>query len=189
MAATPATTSQADLPERLKSLLSVDRCIGQLKFPEYLAGMLNTPIGHATRQAAMVGGTIPKPALSACSPRASYLPPLEIQRQIVAGLRDIRGQRSELSENTKFGFWTDPMNAPRRVNTIRTRDPKKQFQELVEDLPFPLASILRAYMWIDQTDKRKIRAPTTLLRSTGSVYSHGPLERVSARTVSLGDYS
>ena len=88
LARTPATTDLDELPERLQSYLQliVDPDVAD---PAYLAGLLNTPIGHSIRTAASVGTTIGRITKDSLLRATMYLPPLPVQKQAADALRRI----------------------------------------------------------------------------------------------------
>ncbi len=153
MARTDATTTQEQLPERLKSYLQLIVRRDRVE-PEYLAGLLNTPLGLAVRDSARSGTTIPRISADRLMTATLYLPPYADQVLAVEALASIRQLRMELGE-LEEQVW----ERPRQVSSVRERisqvNHEDRFQDWVETLPFPLASVLRAYHAIDRTDRAK----------------------------------
>lgn len=153
MARTDATTDQEKLPERLKSYLQLIVHRDKVH-PEYLAGLFNTPLGHAIREAASSGYTIPRISRERLLKTMLYLPPLDDQEYAVEVFDSIHLMQMELDE-LREQVW----ERPRHVSEIRDRvsqvNHEDRFQDWVELLPFPLASILRAYHAVDQNEKDK----------------------------------
>lgn len=153
MARIDATTDQDTLPERLQSYLQlvVRR---DYVHPAYLAGLLNTPLGHAIREAASSGSTMPRITRDRLLETTLYLPPLRDQERAVEVIDSIRLMRVELDE-LEGQLW----DRPRRVSDIAERvsrvNHEDRFQDWVESLPFPLASILRTYHAVDRGPKDK----------------------------------
>ena len=153
MASTKATTRQEELPKRLKSYyqLVVDE---DIIAPEFLAAYLNTPPGLELRESTMSGNIIPRISKALLEESVLWLPPLADQKQIHAAMSSIRLLRNELNElESRTG------ERPRRVrDVIRALgriNHEERFEDWLECLPFPLASILRSYRALDQTPKEK----------------------------------
>ena len=153
MAKTAATTRQEDLPERLKSYLQllVDP---DIVLPEYLAELLNTALGQSLRQAVMTGTTIPRINKDLLNESTLYLVPVSDQRQALEARSQIRRLRNELSEH-ESDIWERPRQVEHVIEALGKVNHEERFEEWVETLPFPLASILRSYHALDQTDKEK----------------------------------
>jgi len=153
MAKTDATTDQTQLPERLQSYLQL--IIRRDKAdPEYIAGMFNTPLGHAIRESASSGNTIPRITRDRLMNATLFLPPSSDQILAVDVLNSIRVMRLELDELTAQ-IWERPRRAADLKDRVARINHEDRFQDWVETLPFPLASILRAYHAVDRTDKEK----------------------------------
>jgi hypothetical protein len=153
MATTDTTTSQATLPEGLKSYVQLI-VNPEVALPEYLANLFNTPLGHELRKAAMQGSTIPRISLRGLRAMTLYLPPMEDQRRTLEALQNIDLVRSELNE-LESRLWDQPCNSADILEAIGTVNHEERFQDWLESLPFPLASTLRAYCTVDQSDKTK----------------------------------
>ena len=151
MASTPATTSQAELPEKLKSYLQL-HVNPEVALPEYFAHWLNTPLGHALRQSTMRGTTIPRISKPALAESVVYLPTLAEQRAALQALATIRGLRSELSE-LEARVWDRPRKVDEVLAALQNVNHEERFSDWLEALPFPLASILRTYHAVDRTEK------------------------------------
>lgn len=151
MARTLATTSQDQLPERLQSYLQLilNREVVE---PQYLAGLFNTPLGLALRDAARGGTTIPRISRQRLEVSTLYLPPLKDQKDAIEALGTIDRFRAELSE-LEARIWDRPRKADQVVEGLTRINREERFEGWVESLPFPLASILRAYHATDRTDK------------------------------------
>lgn len=153
MATTNATVRQDELPPNLKSylrlLVNTDEVL-----PEYLAGLLNTPIGHALRRMVMTGGTIPRINKSYLLQSTLYLPSIPDQKIALNGLKEIRSLRIELNE-LESKIWQQPQNASSIIDAVRNVNHEERFSEWLETLPFPLAAILRSYYALDRTPRDK----------------------------------
>jgi hypothetical protein len=153
MITTDATTSQAALPEHFKSYaqLIVD---SEIALPEYLAHLFNTPLGHALRKTVMQGTAMSQISLRELQTMTLYLPPRKDQLRVLEASRQIKILRSELGE-LESKLWDQPRKSSEILKDLGNINHKERFQDWVESLPFPLASILWAYCTVDQTDKEK----------------------------------
>lgn len=154
MATTESRKRQEDLPDKLKSYMQliVDPSV---VLPEYLAEMLNTPLGHAIRKTAMTGATvIPRINKSILAESTLYLPPLIEQQRSIEALSSIQRLRSELAE-FESQVWEKPRQVSKVIEALSKVNHEERFEEWLESLPFPLASILRSYHAVDQNDKEK----------------------------------
>jgi len=153
MAMTAATTRQDELPERLKSYFQLI-VNPEVVFPEYLAELLNTPLGHAMREAVKIGSTIPRINESLLRESVLYLAPIADQKRAIDAVSAIQRLRSELSE-LESKIWERPRQVGNVIEALGRVNHKERFEEWIETLPFPLASILRSYHALDRTDKEK----------------------------------
>ncbi len=153
MAKTPATTLQEDLPERLRSYfqLLVDP---DVVLPEYLAELLNSELGESLRQSVMTGTTIPRINRNLLTESVLYLVPVSDQGLAIEARSEIHRLRSELSE-LESQIWERPRQVEHVIEALGKVNREERFDEWIETLPFPLASILRSYHALDQTDKDK----------------------------------
>ena len=153
MALTRATTRQEDLPEKLKSYLQllVDP---EVVLPEYLAEFLNTPMGHSLRKAVMIGVTIPRISKERLKESTLYLVPIPEQTRALEAKSEILRLRNELTE-LESQIWEHPRQVGRVIEALGKVNHEERFEEWIETLPFPLASILRSYHALDQSDKEK----------------------------------
>lgn len=153
MARTDATTHQDLLPERLQSYMQL--IVRREKVdPEYLAGLLNTPLGHAIRESASGGATIPRITRDRLLAATVYLPPPSDQIRAIEVLKSVRLLRSELDE-VEAQVWEKPRRVADLSERVSKVNHEERFQDWVETLPFPLASILRAYHAHDRGEKEK----------------------------------
>lgn len=156
MARTPATTERDDLPDRLQSYLQLI-VRPEIAHPAYVAGLLNTPLGHAIRSAASVGATIGRITEDSLRRTMLYLPPLPVQQMAVEALHRLKTLRGEIDQ-LEFTLWERPTDVSKvadRLGRINREDAEERFEDWIETLPFPLASVLRAYHTQDRTAKDK----------------------------------
>jgi hypothetical protein len=143
MAATPATTSQDRLPDRLKSYvqLVIKEEVAEAAF---VAGLLNTTLGLAIRDIARRGATIPRIHPRELLDTPFFLPPFDVQRKVVAAQATLGRLRNELNE-LESSLWRRPRAIDKVEAEIRRLNKEDRFQDWIESLPFPLASVLWRY--------------------------------------------
>jgi len=145
MASTYAATSQELLPKRLKSYFQIV-INPEVADAEFLAGLLNTQFGQLWRDVLRTGATIPRISKKSLEEATFYLLPAssrKTQRKVVDCHRVISALKSELNEieNT---LWTRPANIDKVLTTLRMVNREDRFEDWIDTLPFPLASILWA---------------------------------------------
>ena len=112
--------------------------------PEYLAGLLNTPLGMALRESGMSGVHIPKLSRAALRSMDVFLPTLSVQDQIVEiGMR-ILNLQNELNE-LEDQLWSQPRRLDEVAASLKRVNREERFPDWLDSLPFPLASILWTY--------------------------------------------
>lgn len=148
MASTRATTSQEALPERLKSYFQIV-LNPEVADAEFVAGLLNTQFGQLWRDSLRTGDTIPRIGKKLLEEAAFYLPPAgsrEVQRKVVDCHQVISGLKNELNE-IEASLWTRPASIDKVQAALRMVNRADRFEDWIDTLPFPLASIL----WVCQT--------------------------------------
>ncbi len=143
MAATPATTSQDRLPEKLKSYLQlvIKEDVADASF---VAGLLNTSLGLAIRDAARRGVTIPRIDQRDLLELPFFLPPPDVQQKVVSAQAIITRLRNELNE-LESTLWAHPRSVDKIEAVLRNLNKEDRFQDWIDTLPFPLASVLWRY--------------------------------------------
>lgn len=116
--------------------------------------MLNTPIGYAIRESSMKGAGILRIDKSVLAESTLYLPPLADQRRAVEALLLIQRLRSELIE-IESSIWEKPRHVSKVIEVLSKVNHEERFEEWLESLPFPLASILRSYHAVDLKEREK----------------------------------
>jgi len=143
MATTRATTSQRELPHSLKGYMQI--VIDERKADaSFVARFLNTPLGLAVRDVARRGVTIPRIGREELLGAPFFLPPLEIQRRIVAAQAELSSLRNALGE-LESGLWRRPLSIEKQEAEIRNLNKDTRFEDWIESLPFHLASSLWRY--------------------------------------------
>ena len=152
MASTHATTSQEALPERLKSYFQII-VNPEIADAELVAGLLNTSFGQLWRDSLRTGATIPRISRKLIEEASFYLlPTREAQRKVVDCHRAISSLKSELNE-IGTALWNRPVNIEKIQAELRTVNQEDRFDDWIESLPFPLASIL----WVCHTQAGSYR--------------------------------
>jgi hypothetical protein len=136
----------------------------------YLANFLNTEEGRAARTALQSGVVIPRLNKATLSEVVVFVPDLTVQDallefegRLLAEHNVILGLQTELAEIRRTA-WTDPLHlaAPHeKLNAVTQRlsvglrdHTAKSIEDWYETLPFPLASILRAWQASPPQDHR-----------------------------------
>jgi hypothetical protein len=143
MASTRATTSQDSLPTGLKSYfqLVINPDIADA---EFLAGLLNTPFGQFWRDSLRTGNIIPRIGKKILEESTLYLPPIskrDIQCKVLDCYHNITRLKSELDELGEK-LWKRPSEIDKVQSSLRTVNREDRFQDWIDTLPFPLASVL-----------------------------------------------
>ncbi len=143
MASTLATTSQELLPKRLKSYFQIV-INPEVADAEFVAGLLNTPFGQLWRDVLRTGATIPRIGKKSLEEATFYLLPAssrDIQRRVVDCHRVISGLKNKLNEIETM-LWTRPASIDKVLATLHMVNREDRFEDWIDTLPFPLASIL-----------------------------------------------
>ena len=143
MATTHATTRQQDLPEKLKSYfqLVVDPTIVSADF---LAGLLNTSFGQMWRDSLRSGSTIPRISKIALEAAEIYLPEqggVELQKEVIECQDRLKLLSVEIRE-LETRLWQRPSAVKALEKQVNALNREDRYEDWVETLPFPLASIL-----------------------------------------------
>lgn len=112
--------------------------------PRFFARYLDSPIGRITRDAAMSGTFIPRLSRAGLASIVIYLPEMDAQRAVIA-LDDKLGGLAEELRDVRRRLWAQPRShndLARLLNKVNRED---RFKDWLEELPFPLASILWAF--------------------------------------------
>lgn len=122
--------------------------------PEYLIGFLQTELGRAIRE--LVGkrsGTIDH--FSDTLARTEiYLPAPQIQAEVIAINTLIESEQGRLKLLQKE-LWMHPLSSRSTWSQIETLREGERIEEWIETLPYPLASILWAYL-AERSPARKV---------------------------------
>lgn len=111
---------------------------------EFVAGLLNTEYGRALRDACAVGSAILRVDRKRLAESDLFLPPIEVQEQVLLLQRDIAELRSELGE-VERDLWRYPKKVPELRRRVDNVNHEPSLESWMQQLPFPLASILWIY--------------------------------------------
>ena len=150
-----AITSLNKIPEGRSDYLQliINR---DIVYPEYFAYYLNTILGYGLRDMLMVGTTISRISIPTIrsSKISIYLDNLQGQQKTIKALQKLEVLKSELSEiESRIDDRSKKIDAI--LDDLDHINHEELFKDWVETLPFPLASILRAYYTVDQNDREK----------------------------------
>jgi hypothetical protein len=154
MASTAATTTQQELPERLKSYfqLVVDPAIADA---EFVARLLNTPFGQLWRDSLRAGDTIPRISKTLLKKSTIFLPPTtsrHVQGKVLECQHLLSRLRNQLNE-LEAQLWKRPSSVDKVQSSLRTVNRDDRIEIWLDSLPFPLASIL----WVAQTHSGSVK--------------------------------
>ncbi|MBN2550305.1 MAG: N-6 DNA methylase [Anaerolineales bacterium] len=137
-------------------------------YPQFVYRFLNSELGRMLRSIAMTGTTILRMNLQSIRGIRIYIPDLETQQSILATeasitseLNIILGLQNELVEYRR-NLWADPRSQDRinqglrflssRISGNMKNHTDESLELWFETLPFPLASILRAWQATESED-------------------------------------
>lgn len=134
------TVHQDELSPRLKDYvqLQIDPEIADARF---VAHLFNQELGRAILDMAVTGAVIKRVSLDALAKLDFYLPDRKIQEKVIESLNRISAIRSECRE-MEIALWADPTEINRLSKRVATINREDHYDDWIETLPFPLASIL-----------------------------------------------
>ncbi len=122
--------------------------------PEFLAGLLNTPLGRKIREQSTSGATIPHISQAGLRTASAYLPPtIELQRAAVRVDRNL-GELQQAVSGLRRRLWEEPLRSRGIETDLRTLIGGDGLDQWRESLPFPLASVLQRYDAEDDAERR-----------------------------------
>lgn len=119
-------------------------CDSQKVFAPYLAHLLNSQLGLQIRKSLTVGLKIPEITKDSLEAGTIYLPDVETQRETMLINSNIVNLSSELGLMQKR-LLEFPQDRKTIEDKLKAFSPEKGRDLWMEDLPFPMASILWAY--------------------------------------------
>ena len=137
-----AVLDPADLPRSAARdcvRLSIDPNIADVR---YMVHWFNhSAIGQTTVASVSRGGALSRLDLQTLLKATFFLPPLAEQRQVLHGIEHLTRIRAEAAE-LETALWSFTEKADVVVQQIRTINQEDRYEDWIESLPFPLASIL-----------------------------------------------
>ena len=125
-----------------------------LAMADYIAGYFNTPIGFKIRESlTKVGGAIPRIKKIDLEDALIILPEIEQQSKIVNtknALEDLK----LLFEDLEDTLWSQPYKVQTIEERIAAISTEESFEDWMNRLPFPLASILWRYLATDRSKEK-----------------------------------
>jgi len=116
----------------------------EIALAEYIAFYLNSEMGKIYRENLTSGLVIPKINKGTIKESSIYLPNLEEQRNIIDVQKRVNNVFNKIISIDKT-FKINPFNAKKIEKEIKPFSKLDSFENWVDDLPFPLASILITY--------------------------------------------
>jgi hypothetical protein len=117
----------------------------ELVSADFLAKFLNSEMGLQARRRLLSGNVISKISLTAVHQGVQIpLPPLPIQSAVIEADTDLRDLATDV-ENLRKQLWGRPAQVEKTRKAIARVNRKETFEEWLQTLPFPLASILWNY--------------------------------------------
>lgn len=114
-------------------------------FAPYVAKFFNSRLGLKLRESLSSGAVIPKITKSSLEASSIYLPDLKIQKEVSRINFDITNLSSEL-DSLQNELWEFPNRKTKIEGKLRRFSQEKGWELWIEELPFPMASILWAYL-------------------------------------------
>jgi len=151
------TATQEGLSERLRDYvqLQLDPNLADARFVAYL---LNRELGQAILDTIRIGTTIERIRPTDLLASTFYLPPLKIQKKVLSSLNQIAAIRGVL-DDLKEAVWIDPRSIDETARKIESVNREDSFEDWIETLPFPLATIL----WRHHAAGSSVRDRTEIL--------------------------
>ncbi len=122
-------------------------------FAPYFAAFLNSRLGLKIREGLFIGLKLPGITRASLESSTMYLPDLNTQKEVMRINADIVNLSAELS-SLHNRLWQSPTEVIKIEKRMRQFSQEKGWEIWLEDLPFPMASILWAYLsTVDPKDK------------------------------------
>ncbi|MCL4272002.1 MAG: hypothetical protein KJZ72_20755, partial [Anaerolineales bacterium] len=120
---------------------------------DYVAGYFSTEAGKKVRASLASGNVITKISKLDLFDAFVLLPAIEVQQKVIETHRTMRELSYQLQKFEKDLF-KRPDQVEKIKKDIQKLDQKESFENWVESLPFPMASILRRYQASVEIDKK-----------------------------------
>ena len=122
--------------------------------PRFFARYLNSPIGIAMRDGAMSGAFIPRISQAGLEDIVVYLPELSVQQVVVAMDEKLAGLTTEVDE-LRRSLWARPRSCSDLAHRLKKLNREDRFEDWLEELPFPLASVLWSFHAVEEDPKEQ----------------------------------
>lgn len=151
-----AAASQESLSERLRDYvqLQLDPKLADARF---VAHLLNRELGQAILDTVRTGTTIERVRPSELLTTTFYLPALKVQTKALASLDRIASIRGAIDE-LEAALWTDTRSIDQLARQVEVVNREDRFEDWIETLPFPLATILWRYRAASSSPREKYEA-------------------------------
>jgi len=138
-----ATTNQESLSDKIKNYvqLELDPNLADARF---VATLFNRELGQAILDTIRTETVIGTVHMSDLMSATFYLPPLKVQTKVLQTLDQIANIRGELDE-LEAAFWSDTRKIDQLARQVEIVNHEDSFEDWIETLPFPLATILWRY--------------------------------------------
>lgn len=139
-----ASVNRSDMPDSLSNFMQlvVNEDVANAHF---LAHYFNSDVGQTILwKTRTVGSAIPRISLASLKAEAFYLPDYDIQLKVLDSISRIKSLRAEINE-IESDIWNAPAKIGVHAERIEVVNHKDSFDDWLETLPFPLASILWRY--------------------------------------------
>ncbi len=151
-----ATTSQETLSGRLRNYVQL-QLNPDLADARFVAHLLNRELGQAFLDTLRTGTTIEHLRLPDLLNATFYLPPLATQEKVLGALDRIATIRGEIDE-LEATLWTDTQSVDQIARQVESVNRVDRFDDWLETLPFPLASVLWRYRATSGSAREKYEA-------------------------------
>jgi len=148
-----ATDSQESLPKGLKDYIQL-QLDPKLADARFVAQLLNRELGQAILDTIRTGTTVELVRQSNLLEATFYLPCLSVQEQVLSSLDRIASIRGEIDE-LEMALWADARSIDQLARQVEVVNHEDRFEDWIETLPFPLATILWRYRAASETPRQK----------------------------------
>jgi len=147
-------------------------------YADFLAGLLNQPIGHYVREA-MSSGHISKISKRRLEQGTLYLPDLREQLRVSRADTQALTLQNEIKELREL-LWSQPQRVAEVEEELAARSIEKGLSSWEDTLPYPLASILRAYIAGESSEVRGYERLLHFFEAAAEFYATVMLSAYSA---------
>ncbi len=131
-----------EMPERVTNYTCFELDADKV-YAQYLLRWLETDLGMTALRAAGANSVIGLPRInsSILERLTCYLPPVHEQQEILEALRQLERVRTEIQE-IEASCWTGSDSGEELLHRAQTVNQEDRYEDWIESLPYPLASIL-----------------------------------------------